>query len=442
MIADAMWISNVPDGWKPIAFKRAIKRMATGLNPRDNFDLNPENGDDFYYVTIKNFKNGKVFLDDKCDRIDGSAWSMIQNRSDLHKGDILFASISDEGNVYVLEKEPDNWNINESVFCIRVDEKWFIPQFFAYMISNQMYYNDLRSDATGTTFLSIKQNKLKDTIILAPPLHEQKHIVSYLDSKCAAIDKAIDRHKKIIDKLEEYQEATITKVTTTGIRFHEYNKSHYGVIGDIPADWKICRLRFIGSPVNGISKGGEFFGKGYPFVSYGDVYRNISLPSQVDGLIDSTEEERQKYSVQKGDIFFTRTSETIDEVGFSSVCEETIPDAVFAGFLIRVRPNTDFLMSAFAKYYFRSKHLRNYFAREMDITTRASLSQNFLKDVPVLVPPREEQLEIANYLDEFCSAIDKSTRSHQSIIKKLEEYRKSIIYNAVTGKIDCRKEAV
>lgn len=83
----------------------------------------------------------------------------------------------------------------------------------------------------------------------------------------------------------------------------EMKNSGIEFIGEIPSTWKACRLRNIGVPQNGISKGGEFFGHGYPFVSYGDVYRNYTLPMHIDGLIDTTDNERKDYSVEKGDIF-------------------------------------------------------------------------------------------------------------------------------------------
>lgn len=107
-------------------------------------------------------------------------------------------------------------------------------------------------------------------------------------------------------------------------------------IGEIPEDWEVCRVKNIGFTQNGISKSGELFGNGYPFISYGDVYKHWVLPQTGSGLIESTEKDRKIFSVNKGDIFFTRTSETIEEVGFSSVCFETITNATFAGFLIRL----------------------------------------------------------------------------------------------------------
>lgn len=158
------------------------------------------------------------------------------------------------------------------------------------------------------------------------------------------------------------------------------------------------------------------------------------LPKSVAGLIESTYLERQQYSVEKGDIFFTRTSETIEEVGFSCVCEETIPDATFAGFVIRVRPFNCKLITGYAKYYFRSNHNRFYLVKEMNLVTRASLSQDLLKSMPVLIPSEAEQQQIAEYLDKKCTMIDTSILKKQALIEKLMEYKKSLIYEVVTGK--------
>lgn len=299
-----------------------------------------------------------------------------------------------------------------------------------------MYYNEVFNHLGGAGVRSALN--AKDVMMLPIPdidLSLQKRIADYLDEKCAKIDSIIEKQQAVIEKLKEYKLSLITKVTTTGLRSTtEFKDSGYEFIGKIPSNWKVYKLRHIGIPQNGISKGGDYFGKGYPFVSYGDVYRNFSLPEQVNGLIDSTEEEREKYSVKKGDIFFTRTSETIEEVGFSSVCENTIKDACFAGFLIRVRPINNLLETKFAKYYFRGSHHRDYLAKQMNLVTRASLGQDLLKSMIVLIPPSEEQLEIAEYLDTKCNAIDKTIKKKQKIIQKLVEYKKSLIYEVVTGK--------
>lgn len=271
--------------------------------------------------------------------------------------------------------------------------------------------------------------------LLLPETSEQRRIADYLDRKCSQIDAIIVRQQEVIEKLKAYKLSVITEAVTKGLNPDVPMKnSGIDFIGSIPETWRICRLRNIGTLQNGISKGGEFFGHGFPFVSYGDVYRNFSLPVQVAGLIDSSDEDRRNYSVESGDIFFTRTSETIEEVGFSSVCEESIPDATFAGFLIRVRPFTDDLVPKFAKYYFRSNHHRYYLVKQMNLVTRASLGQDLLKSMPVLVPPKDEQISIAAYLDKKCGAIESSIEYKQRVIERLTAYKKSLIYEVVTGK--------
>ena len=268
-----------------------------------------------------------------------------------------------------------------------------------------------------------------------PPLSEQKRIATYLFQKISEADIMLDDTLSSITGYKKLKQAVITQAVTKGVRGEQEMKdSGVDYIGQIPAEWVLGKLRNVGDTQNGISKSIEFFGKGFPFVSYSDVYKNYSLPSTVSGLVDSTSEEQKRYSVKKGDIFFTRTSETIEEVGFSCVCEKDIPNATFAGFLIRVRPFSDKLHTPYAKYYFRSSHLRFYLVKEMNLVTRASLGQSLLKSMPVLLPPLEEQKEIADYLDATCAEIDKLIAKKEQLVKELESYKKSLIYEVVTGK--------
>lgn len=276
---------------------------------------------------------------------------------------------------------------------------------------------------------------MKRISVPVPSYAEQERIASFLDKDCARIDALIAQTRASIEEYKKLKQAVITQAVTKGIRPNRPIKdSGIEWIGAIPEEWQVCKLRHIGSTQNGISKSGEFFGEGYPFVSYGDVYRNIALPKTVSGLIRSTAEEQELYSVIRGDIFFTRTSETIEEVGFSSVCLETIPNATFAGFLIRVRPYDNTLDSGFSKYYFRSNHHRFYLVKQMNLVTRASLSQPLLKGLPVLVPGKDEQREIAEFLDKMCKTYDELILKKEHVIVELESYKKSLIYEYVTGK--------
>lgn len=314
----------------------------------------------------------------------------------------------------------------------------FEPRYYDYYFKTQYWNMGFFAHGKGVSFenrWTLNDATLKDYYIPMPLLSEQQTIADYLDETCSKIDEIIAEAKASIDEYKELKQSVIFEAVTKGLDKNvEMKDSGYDFIGDIPSKWEMCKVRHLGTAQNGISIGGDAFGSGYSFVSYGDVYKNYSLPKTVDKLVRSSEEDRKRYSVEKGDWFFTRTSETIEEVGFSCVCEETIPDAVFAGFLIRVRPFNNRIYTRFAKYYFRSNHLRTFFVKEMNLVTRASLAQGLLKDAPVVVPPYDEQIEIANYLENKCTIIDGVIKDKESTIKDLESYKKSLIYEVVTGK--------
>lgn len=215
-------------------------------------------------------------------------------------------------------------------------------------------------------------------------------------------------------------------------RYDTYKDSGVQWLGEIPSHWECVRLKNLGTCQNGVSKGGDYFGEGFPFVSYSDAYKNIVLPTTVQGLARSTVDDRFAYSVEKGDVLFTRTSETIDEIGFASTCLETIKDSVFAGFLIRFRPNTCSIIPEYYKYYFRSMHLRKFFTKEMNIVTRASLSQQLLGQLKVLIPSINEQKSISSYLDRKCNYLDEWLSKKQKEVEHLQELKQCIIADAVT----------
>jgi len=181
--------------------------------------------------------------------------------------------------------------------------------------------------------------------------------------------------------------------------YPKYKYSGIEWIGEIPEHWGISKLRYIGSCQNGISAGADYFGSGFPFLTYGDVYRHREVPEDFSGLAKSSNIDQQRYSVQEGDVFFTRTSETVEEIGIASTCLKPVEQATFAGFLIRFRPNKEHLFAGFSKYFFRSYLQRKFFVSKMNLVTRASLGQDLLKEHPVFIIPLEEQVQIANFLD-------------------------------------------
>lgn len=313
------------------------------------------------------------------------------------------------------------------------------PGYYNWLFHTTLFADEFYKWGHGIVadLWTTRWQEMKSITVPVPEYAEQERIAAFLDAECAEIDAVLEKTRASIEEYKKLKQAVITQAVTKGIRGDGPMKdSGIEWIGDIPESWEVSSVRYIGQLQNGISKGGEFFGKGFPFVSYGDVYKNYELPHSVSGLIDTTEDERATYSVEYGDIFFTRTSETIEEVGFSCVCKRSIPNATFAGFIIRLRPfcADEKILTDYAKYYFRGEHIRAYLVKEMNLVTRASLGQTLLKGMSVIVPPKSVQKEIAEYLDDKCADIDALVAKKQQYLTEIENYKKSLIYEYVTGK--------
>lgn len=310
-----------------------------------------------------------------------------------------------------------------------------------YSVPNYVYYfligfREHLFRFIQTAIPQITVSQVNDNPLLYPSIQEQQAIANFLDKKTHQIEEFIDKKQKLITLLEEKKQTLINQCVTQGLDSSTPLKDS-GVewIGKIPTHWEVRKLKHFGKFQNGINIGAEAFGSGFPFVSYGDVYKSSSLPKAIQGLVESSEIDKKLYSVKEGDIFFTRTSETIEEIGMSSVCFQTIPNATFAGFLIRFRPSGNELDKGFSKFYFRSNLHRIFFIRENGLVTRASLSQELLKDLPVLLPPLEEQKAIAEYLDTQIEKIDLAICKIKSQINLIKEYKTTLISEAVCGRV-------
>lgn len=313
------------------------------------------------------------------------------------------------------------------------------PGYYNWLFHTTLFADEFYKWGHGIVadLWTTRWQEMKSITVPVPEYAEQERIAAFLDAECAEIDTVLEKTRASIEEYKKLKQAVITQAVTKGIRGDRPMKdSGIEWIGEIPEDWAVSSVRYIGRLQNGISKGGEFFGAGFPFVSYGDVYKNYELPHSVSGLIKTNEDERTTYSVEYGDIFFTRTSETIEEVGFSCVCKSSIPNATFAGFVIRLRPfcTDEKILTDYAKFYFRGEHIRAYLVKEMNLVTRASLGQTLLKGMSVTVPPKSVQKAIAEHLNVKCAEIDCLIAAKQQLLTELENYKKSLIYEYVTGK--------
>lgn len=156
---------EIPEGWVSCKLGDIIKKTGTGLNPRDNFKLGEGNN---YYVTIKNIEQGKVLLDDKCDKISDEALMIIDKRSDLQAGDILYTSIEPVGTTYLIKEKPTNWNINESVFTIRPDLSKVSSEFLYMFLSGDYIKAYTRNVSAGSIHKGVRHSTLKDCSLVLP----------------------------------------------------------------------------------------------------------------------------------------------------------------------------------------------------------------------------------------------------------------------------------
>ncbi len=292
------------------------------------------------------------------------------------------------------------------------------PKFLYYYLQSDSFLSEFYLNMTGLIG-GVSQSIIKNIRINFPTIEKQSIIANYLDKKCSKIDETIEDNNKEIELLEEYK---------LNIIDDEINK-----ITNIS---EIIRLRYLGNFINGISASSEKFNTGNGiFINYGDVYNNYVIPDNPNGRIDLTEKEKEIYSLKKGDILFTRTSETIEEVGYSAVCLKDYDNSAFSGFVIRFRSIDIYELNPnFYKYYFKSRRHREFFSNNLNLVTRASLSQNLLGNIRVVVPSAKIQENVANKLDNKFSKINKVIEYRKQIIEKLEEYKKSLIYECVTGK--------
>lgn len=182
-------------------------------------------------------------------------------------------------------------------------------------------------------------------------------------------------------------------------------------------EWKKVKLGELYEVHNGLSKGRQFFGAGFPFLTFSNVFNNWFLPRQLESLVQTTDKERESCSIKAGDVFITRTSETMDELGMSSVALRDYPNATYNGFTKRLRPITDRVNPRYIGYYLRTPKFRGQFMAFSSMTTRASLANNDLLNMEVELPPMEIQHRIASILSRYDSLIE----NYQKQIKLLEE---------------------
>ncbi|WP_281546842.1 restriction endonuclease subunit S [Pseudoalteromonas sp. PAR1] len=179
---------------------------------------------------------------------------------------------------------------------------------------------------------------------------------------------------------------------------------------------------------SGLSKSAKFFGQGYPFVSFKDVFKNTFLPEQLEQLVQSEDKERLKCSVKKGDVFITRTSETMHELGMSSVALKDYPEATFNGFTKRLRPKSGtekVLHPEYVGYYLRSPIFRQKMLAFSTMSTRASLNNEMIGRLTISYPELTEQKRISGVLKRLDERIELNQQTNVTLEQMAQALFKS-----------------
>jgi type I restriction enzyme S subunit len=202
-------------------------------------------------------------------------------------------------------------------------------------------------------------------------------------------------------------------------------------VGVIPEEWDAVRMGDLFTFKNGLNKEKRFFGHGTPIVNYMDVfnYRALNVET-IAGRVDVSSKELNAYEVLKGDVFFTRTSETVEEIGIAAVMLNDTKKTVYSGFVLRARPINKSLDDMFKTYCFSPRYFREQVTARASYTTRALTNGRSLSASLLVRPPLPEQRAIAAALsdmDRLLSALD------QLITKKCN-LKQATMQQLLTGK--------
>lgn len=182
------------------------------------------------------------------------------------------------------------------------------------------------------------------------------------------------------------------------------------------AEWQEVSLADAYEIGSGLSKPRADFGFGFPFLSFKDVFECYFVPSELKQLVNSSDQERATCSIRRGDVFLTRTSETLDELGMSSVALADVPDATFNGFTKRLRPKKSAqIHPEYAGYYFRSTRFRKQVDALSNPSTRASLNNEMIGRLTIILPGLAEQRAIAAILKPLDDKIGLNRRMNETL---------------------------
>lgn len=428
------WIKEIPEGWEVVPFK-SIYSLGKGLSIT-KADLVDTGVPVISYGQIHSKLNKGTCISDELIRYVPTSFLTDNDNSLVKEGDLIFADTSEDlegcGNCVYIDRADTLFSGYHTI--IARNKTNVKNNYISYLIKTDCWRMQLRSVVNGVKLFSIPQKTLATTSLIVPSIEEQQSIATYLDTKCAEIDELVALQDKMIEELKAYKQSVITEAVTKGLDFNAKMK-YSGVewIGEIPEGWEVKRLKNVVTAMdkgNGITKEEVFVNGNTPCVRYGEIYSKYNYSFNTCFSATNKEVLPTLRYFKYGDLLSAGTGELVEEIG-KTIAYLGNDDCLAGGDIIIIKHNHNPLFLSYA--------LNCHYAQAQKSCNKAKLkvvhiSATDIADVILTIPPIEEQQQIATYLDTKCSEIDALIAIKQKKIEALKEYKKSLIYECVTGK--------
>ncbi|MBS4399874.1 restriction endonuclease subunit S [Escherichia coli] len=410
----------VPKGWEKNSLD-SLFEFKNGLNTEKE-----QYGNGYKFVNVMDvFRNdilteskiiGRVQVTDK--QLEGYQ---------LKYGDVLFNRTSETfDEIAIAAIYLDNAIATFGGFVIRARPKGnqIDPAYSVFLFQSKSYRSQVVKLGQGAIRANIGQKDLARVCILVPPLAEQKKIAQILSTW----DKAISVTEKLLTNSQQQKKALMQQLLTGKKRLLDENGVRFS------GEWEYTIFGNLGDTYTGLTgKTKEDFGAGKPYIPYINIFKNSRIDIQNLEYVQVNDDERQSV-VKYGDIFFTTSSETPEEVGMSSVLLEEVSEVFLNSFCFGFRLNNfETLIPKYARYLFRSEHVRRQISTLGQGVTRYNLSKRQLIKLELKLPCVEEQQKIAAVL----SAADAEISTLEKKLTCLRDEKKSLMQQLLTGKTSC-----
>lgn len=420
------WIGQIPKEWRIVPFK-AYFTTGKGLS-FTKADLTPQGHAVVSYGQVHSKVNTGTRLDDFLLRYVPDSITANGESSKMNKGDFIIADTSEDlegcGNCVYVDRDIELYAGYHSVTAKpKVQDN---NKFFAYYFQTPCWRSQIRSRVTGIKVYSISQSIINQTWLFVPPLLIQQKIADYLDKVCGEADEMIALQEKMIEELKAYKQSIITEAVTKGLNPNVPMKnSSIDWIGEIPEHWKLYQFRRIfeikkqiagvlGYDVLSVTQGG---------IRVKDLTKNEGQIAQ----------DYSKYQLVDVDDYVMNHMDLLTGyVDCSTQSGVTSPDYRVFRALNKPLISLSYYLRIFQTCY--KEKIFYHLGQGVSGMGRWRLPAEQLKLFVLPMPPLSEQCQIASYLDTKCSEIDSLIAIKQQKIAELKEYKKSVIYEYVTGK--------